>query len=153
MERGIIIDCGMTNADAAYRQHWYEVANYMVGPLASFTADNNVINAEIWSSIPSDLQQILLEEAAKSELEALRLASVQNDTGIPKNVSAGLEFVPFSAETRRHSFQVAVMQHVIPNWVERVGGPHSSTVRLFNDKVGPIVGLRIRSDGSAEATR
>ena len=57
LDRGIL-DCGVTGADAAYGQRWYEVLDYMIGPLFSFPAHSNVINEDTWNSIPADLQQI-----------------------------------------------------------------------------------------------
>lgn len=62
-------------------QRWYEVIDYMNGPLYSFNSTINAINRDVWDSIPWDLQQILIEEGAKQELEALRLAAIQNVTG------------------------------------------------------------------------
>ena len=156
IERGIL-DCGVTGADAGFGQRWYEVTDYIIGPLVSFPSNNNVINAEKWASIPENLQQIILEEAAKSELEALRISSIQNEMGLLKNTSddprgAGIdamEFVPFSEEMTFRSLNTAVMEHVVPAWVNRVGDTsHTIIADTFNQKVGPIVGLRIESDGT-----
>ena len=150
LERGIL-DCGVTGGDAAHAQRWYEVTDYIMGPLVSFQFVNNVINGDVWAAIPEDLQQILLEEAAKSELEALRLAAIQNEMGLIKNISAGLEFIPFSKELKLRSFNNVVMEHVVPAWINRVGGSaHPIITDTFNNKVGPIVGLRIRRNGSVE---
>ena len=80
LDRGIL-DCGVTGADPAYGQRWYEVVDYMIGPLFSYPSNNNVINTEKWASIPEDLQKIIIEEAVKSELEALRLATIQFEQG------------------------------------------------------------------------
>ncbi len=160
IERGIL-DCGVTGADAGFGQRWYEVTDYIIGPLLSFSSNNNVINSEKWASIPPDLQQILLEEAAKSELEALRIAAIQNEMGLLKNTSddprgAGIdamEFVPFSEEMTYRSLNTAVMEHVVPAWVNRVGDTsHSIIADSFNNKVGPIVGLRIDADGTVTKT-
>ena len=156
IERGIL-DCGVTGADAGFGQRWYEVTDYIIGPLVSFPSNNNVINAEKWASIPEDLQKIILEEAAKSELEALRISAIQNEMGLLKNTSddprgAGIdamEFVPFSEEMTFRSLNTAVMEHVVPAWVNRVGDTsHPIIADTFNNKVGPIVGLRIESDGT-----
>ena len=61
----------------------------MAGPLVSFPSTNNIINGDVWSRIPPDLQQIFIEEAAKSELEALRIASIQNDYGAGQEPGQG----------------------------------------------------------------
>ena len=152
LERGIV-DCGIMGADAALAQRWYEVTDYISGPLPSFPFNANVINREVWNSIPADLQQIILEEAAKSELEALRLAAVQNEVGLRRNIDSGLEFVSFSPEMTAHSMDVAV-NNVIPAWVNRVGDTgHPIIADTFNNKVGPIVGLRIEGDGTVARTR
>ena len=156
IERGIL-DCGVTGADAGFGQRWYEVTDYIIGPLLSFPSNNNVINEEKWASIPEDLQKIIIEEAAKSELEALRIAAIQNEMGLLKNTSddprgAGIdamEFVPFSDEMNFRSLNTAVMEHVVPAWVNRVGDTsHRIIADSFNNKVGPIVGLRIEADGT-----
>ena len=49
---------------------------------------------------------------------------------------------------------MAVMQHVIPGWLSRVGYPGAGeqAVEVFNAHVGPYVGLQIQSDGSVEKT-
>jgi len=148
LERGIL-DCGVTGADASHGQRWYEVTDYMIGPLISWPFVNNVINADKWNQIPEDLQRILIEEAAKSELEALRIGSIQNEMGLIKNQAEGLEFIPFSAEMQEQSLNAAVMERVLPNWVKRVGDPtHPVITNIFNTKIGPLVDLKIESDGS-----
>ncbi|HIN04646.1 MAG TPA: hypothetical protein EYM65_00200 [Dehalococcoidia bacterium] len=147
LERGIL-DAGVTGANPGFGQRWYEVSEFLVGPLKSFLSTNNVINGTVWDKIPEDLQQIFLEEGAKSELEALRLASIQNETGTLKNIDAGMELVEFSDELATHSFSIAVVEHVIPGWLRRLGGTDNAAVALFNDKVGPYVGLAIESDGT-----
>jgi TRAP-type C4-dicarboxylate transport system substrate-binding protein len=150
LERGIL-DAGVTGASPGFAQRWYEVTDYMNGGLLSFNSTMNVINGDVWASIPSDLQQIMLEESAKFELEALRIAPIQNLMGIARNVDAGLELVEFSEELQEHSFNVAAMQYVIPAWVNRVGGPdHPAVTETFNKKIGPIVGLEIVADDSEQ---
>ena len=126
-----------------------------MGPLLDFPFTNNVISATKWASLPWDLQRIIIEEAAKSELEALRLAAAQNDKGLIKLTSergAGrdkMQFVPFAYEINLHSFNAAAMEQVIPAWVSRLGDrQHPIITETFNNKVGPMVGLRIERDGS-----
>jgi TRAP-type C4-dicarboxylate transport system substrate-binding protein len=150
LERGIL-DAGVTGASPGYAQRWYEVTEFMNGGLYSFNSTTNVINEGVWNDIPADLQQIIIEEGAKLELEALRIASIQNKMGIARNVKAGLEHVEFSDELNEHSFNVAAMQHVVPAWIKRVGGAdHPTVTEIFNKKVGPVVGLEIVADDSEQ---
>ena len=144
LERGIL-DCALAEALEGYNHRLYEVTRYRIGPVGgSFNFASNVIHSGKWWSIPGDLQQIIIEEAAKSELEALRLASIQNEVSVLRQ---GWGFIPFSEETKRESFTAAI-ERVIPGWVERAGGPRNPFIAdTFNNKVGPMVGLRIRSDG------
>ena len=150
LERGIL-DCGVTVAFAAHAQRWYEVTDYMVGPLSSQLLSNAIINQEIWQGLPPDIQQILLEEGARQELEAIRVTPAWNEVWIGRNVDAGLTYQQLNEEVMTHMKDVAVMQHVIPGFVNRVGGGDAEIIQLFNEKVAHIVGLRINSDGSTES--
>ena len=149
LERGIL-DAGVTGSTPGYGQRWFEVTDYLNGPLKSLLSTNNVVNGTVWKSIPADLQQIFIEEGAKAELEQLRLTSIQNVTGVKKNTDAGMELVEFSPELADHSFNVAVIQHVIPGWLNRLNFPEEGgeAVGIFNEHVGPYVGLTINPDGS-----
>ncbi len=153
LERGFM-DAGITGARPGHGQRWYEVVDYLNGPLISFFGTGNVVNADVWSQIPPDLQQILIEEGAKSELEQLRLAPVQNMIGLQNNLDAGIGFIQFSPEIKRHSFNEAAMNHVIPGWLRRLGYPGrgDEAVDLFNAHVGPYVGLRITPGGAVATT-
>ncbi len=65
-----------------------------------------------------------------------------------------MEFIQFSEEMNIRSLNTAVMEHVVPAWANRVGDPsHPSTADSFNNKGGPIVGLRIESDRSVVKTK
>ena len=152
LERGIL-EAGVTGGDAGHGQRWYEVVNYINGPLTSWPTSHNVINKEVWESIPDDLKAIFEEESARMELEALRLGSIQNELGLQKNIDAGLEYIEFGPEMRALSDQ-SVNQSVLPKWVERVGGPEEFFVQeVFNEAIGSIVGIRIETDGTITRTQ
>ena len=108
------------------------------------------MNADVWEGIPADLQQIFFEEGAKSELEQLRLTSIQNVTGVKKNIDAGMELVEFTPELADYSLNVAVREHVIPGWLRRLKfpGEGEDAVAVFNEHVGPYVGMTIDGDGN-----
>ena len=146
LERGIL-DCGVTGADPAYGQRWYEVTTHMNGFLVSLFNDNVVMNATNFNKLPDDIQAILIEEGAKHELEALRLAAIQNEVGVKKNELAGLEKVLFSEELQALSDQ-AVLNNVVPGWINRVGDMDDPIFDIFNEKITPIVGIRIEDDGT-----
>ena len=149
LERGIL-DAGVTGSTPGHGQRWYEVTKYLNGPLKSLLSTNNVINADVWNGIPSDLQQIFIEEGTKAELEQLRLTSIQNVTGVQKNIDAGMELVEFTPELADYSLNVAVKENVIPGWLRRLGYPDKGddAVEMFNDYVGPYVGVSIGPDGT-----
>ena len=119
----------------------------MIGPLSHFPFSINVISDEKWASIPEDLRRIMLEEAARSELEALRVAAEHNEIGLQRNIDAGMELIEFSPEIRSLSFDVS-RQHVIPGWLRLLGYPGAGdeAVDVFNRKAGPLVGLEIVLD-------
>ena len=147
LERGIL-EAGVTGGDAGHGQRWYEVVSYINGPLTSWPSSHNVINAELWDTIPDDLKAILLEESARMELEALRLGSIQNELGLQKNIDAGLGFIEFGPEMTALS-NTAVSEHVLPNWVDRVGGPEEYFVQeVFNNAIGAVVGISVATDGT-----
>ena len=65
----------------------------------------------------------------------------------------GVEYTPFSSDLRAHEFDLALLQHVLPGWVERAGGSDSEAVKLFNEKVSPIVGVKINDNGTASKVK
>ena len=150
LERGIL-DAGVTGANPGLSQRWYEVTDYMNGRLYSFNSTTNVVNGDVWDEIPDDIQQILLEEGARQELEALRLTAIHNVTGISRNIEAGLELVEFGPEAQALSKRAGA-ESVLPNWLQRLGYPDQGqdVVDVFNDKIGPFVGLRVDLDESAD---
>ena len=148
LERGIL-DGGVTGANAAYGQRWYEVADYMSGPLPLFTVENATFNYDVWQEIPEDFQQILLEEGARYELEFFRVTPILSALGIPKLLDEGMIYTPFNEEIRKHLFEEVALKYVIPQWVKRVGGVDTQAVELFNKNVGPVAGIRINPDGTA----
>ena len=151
LARGIT-DASISTAETGYGQQWYEVSSYFGGPIVSWPVSFNVINAEVWDSIPIDLQEIMKEEVAKLELEALRLAAVQNDYGPQKHYAVGLEHIEFGPELKAQSEQAA-LESVIPGWVKRLGGPSAPFVDVFNRIHESLLGVRIEEDGTAVKTR
>ena len=147
LERGIL-DCGVTVAFAAHGQRWYEVTDYMVGPLSSQLINTMVMNSSMYNGLPEDLRQILLEEGAKHELEAMRVTPAWNEVWTQRNIDAGLEFIQFTDEMKQIQADIAVPINVLPNWIKRVGGPDAEIVDVFNEKISPIVGLKINDDGT-----
>ena len=144
------IDFATTGSLLAIPERLYEVADYMAGPAIAFGYTNNVINKDVWDEIPEDLQQIIIEEGAKTELEALRLAPFHNLVPVQINQQFGVEIIPFSEEMVQHIQTVVFPEHVLPGWVKRLGypGKNDATINAFNEKVSPYVGIQINEDGS-----
>ena len=150
LERGIL-DCGVTVAFAAHAQRWYEVTDYMVGPLSSQLLNTVIVNRELWEGLPSDIQQIILEEGARHELEAIRVTPAWNEVWIQRNIDAGLEYQEFSDALMDHMRNVVATEHVVPGFIARQDEDNrDNIIALFNEKIAPIVGLKVLSDGSTE---
>jgi TRAP-type C4-dicarboxylate transport system substrate-binding protein len=150
LERGILdgaVACGLCGADG----RWFEVADYLNGPIISIGVTYITVNKDRWDAIPADLQAIMKEEAMAHQAENRRLVEdVWDPAGITENVAGGMEFVEFSQELK-DALKQASIDVVIPYWVQRNGGPGSEAVTMFNDLVGPIVGVTIDSNGKAVA--
>ena len=146
------VDAAVTTLLLGVTGSLYEVADHIAGPVIAFGYTNNVINQDVWDGIPADLQQIIIEEGAKAELEALRLAPFQNFIALEVAEDLGLEATPFSDETQEHIQTVVLPEHVIPGWLRRLGYPGSGAdaVAIYNEKSAPYTGLMIKPDGSVE---
>ena len=151
LERGIL-DCAISGANTAHEERWHEVSNDMIGPLPYLQSSVNILTARQWEQIPVDLQQIMLEEAARLELENLRLLAARDGLGVSFTLDTGIEYLPFGQYVAEHSHSVVPAEYVIPGWVNRVGGTASPAVAMFNEHVGPYVGLYIDENGSAVRT-
>ena len=141
------LDCAISIVGTAYELELSEVTGYMIGPFFNFAFYHNVMGAAKWTTIPRDLQQIILEEAAKSELEELCAAAVQLESGVEENRAAGIEQIPFS-----DSLNVAVKENVFPRWIQLLGGPNDPIITgTFNNTIGPVIGMRVNPDGSVSS--
>ena len=148
LERGIL-DAAVTCGPCGAGLRWFEVADYLNGPIISIGVTYITINKDRWDEIPADLQAIMREEALKHQVENRRLVeNVWDPLGITDNVAGGMEHIPFSQALKDAQKQAAI-DVVIPNWVNRTGGPDSEAVKMFNEFVGPIIGVTINSDGKA----
>ena len=148
LERGIL-DAAVTCGPCGAGLRWFEVADYLNGPIVSIGVTYITVNNDRWDEIPADLQAIMKEEAMAHQAENRRLMEdVWDPAGITDNVAGGMEFVPFSQELKDALLQASI-DVVIPNWVDRNGGPTSEGAKMFNDLVGPIVGVTIDSNGKA----
>ena len=151
----IALELGQVDAAAAtlipsLSEKLYEVSDFMAGPVIGFGYTNNVINQDVWDDIPEDLQQIMLEEGAKAELEALRLAPFENLFSLQANLTLGVQPVPFSQEIRDHIRNVVVPEHVYPGWLRRLGfpGKNEAVINASNEKVSPYTGWWVNDDGT-----
>ena len=150
LERGVL-DCGVTVAFASVAQRWYEVTTYMVGPLATQAVNTVMISPQVWNDLPPDIRQILIEEGARHELEGLRVTPAWNEVWIPRNIDAGMIYQEFTPELLEHQSSVVATEYVIPGFISRQDEDNrANMIELFNEKIGPIVGLKVLPDGTAE---
>ena len=149
LERGVL-DAGITGGTPGYGQRWYEVTDYLYGPIVGSIGVTYVtVNGDKWRQISAENRAILKEVGQEYEAENLRLLKSQWDPdGINLNVEEGMEYHDFPDDVKAR-MRATALETIIPNWVERAGGPGSEGVNIFNQKVGPIVGVVINPDGTA----
>ena len=152
LEEGSIdaaVSCGTCGSDL----RWYEQSDHLVGPVeGSIVVTYMTVNGEIWNEIPLNLQQIMLEVAEEFERENIRLLTAEWDpAGIADNVTGGMEYNDFTPDMKSTLREIAV-DIILPSWVERVGGADSEGAEIYNEKVAPIVGVKINPDGTASET-
>ena len=150
LERGVL-DGGVTGGEPGHSQRWYEVTDYLYGPIVgSVAVAYYTMSGDAWSQLPPDIQQITLEIGREyEELARTKLIEEWNVISIDANVGDGMIHRPFSDEVQTKMREVA-LEVILPNWVQRTGGPNSAAVQLYNEKVAPIVGVSIEPDGSAK---
>ena len=148
-----VLDAAINNGRLGYELRWYDVTDYLVGPIVgSITVTYMTVNGKRWAELPPDLQQIMREVADEFEKENIRLLTEEWDpAGIADNVAQGMEYRDFTPEVKGALREIA-LEIILPNWVERVGGPDSEGAKIFNKKVAPIVGVKINPDGTASET-
>jgi TRAP-type C4-dicarboxylate transport system substrate-binding protein len=73
LERGVL-DAAVTEGLAGNGQRWYEVTDYLVGPIICLGNTWVVINQERWDTLPPDIQQVFLEESERHDQELLAYA-------------------------------------------------------------------------------
>ena len=148
LERGIL-DAAVTCGPCGAGLRWFEVADYLVGPIISIGVTYITINKDRWDDIPADLQAIMREEAQRYQDENRRLVvDVWDPKGIEDNVAGGMEYVEFTPALK-DALRQASIDVVVPNWVDRNGGPNSEAVKMFNELVAPILGVSIDANGKA----
>ena len=152
LERGVL-DAGITGGTPGYGQRWYEVTDYLYGPIVGSIGVTYVtVNGDKWRQLTAENREILKEVGEEFEAENLRLLKTDWDpAGISLNVAEGMEYSDFPDDVKAQMRDTA-LNAIIPNWVERAGGADSEGVNIFNEKVGPIVGVVINPDGTASET-
>ena len=149
LERGVL-DGAVTCGSCAVGQKWFEVTDYLTGPLPGTFAQTIVtINGKEWNSLPADFQKIILEEGVKHSERAKAAALNADVEAEGQLIDLGMEHSNFTPDMMS-IIKEAAQKSVIPKWAERAGGYESEPVRLYNEKVGPITGLYVQSDGTVE---
>lgn len=146
-----LVDGAIACAWCGERQSWYEVTDYIIGPFHNVPHSWLAIDLDIWNEMPPDLQNIILEEGARHAYLNRHLVLLSTEPeAVDHSAGRGVRYAPFSDRVKERMRQSAI-ESVVPRWVERVGGPSSEAVQLFNQAVRPIVNVQIDPDGSASA--
>ncbi len=141
MERGTV-GGGFTASFAGDAQKWYEVTQYLVGPITQLAELPLVISKRTWKRLPEDLQNILKEEAERIiDKQALKLRQYWHQNGIDGCVEGGMKVVALTPELQEKVKDV-LRTEVVPAWVKRAGGKRAA--ELFNTIMAPHAGFTVK---------
>lgn len=148
LERGIL-DAAVTCGTCGSGLGWYEVSDYLVGPIVSLWHTWIIVNGDRWAELPPDLQVIVQEEAKRHEdITRQKALTIWDRDGIEENRRGGMEIIEFTPELKA-LMREAALTRVLPNWIQRAGGPNSEAARIYNEKVAPILKVEITAEGQA----
>ena len=151
LERGVL-DGAVTCGSCAVGQKWFEVTDYLTGPVPGTFAETFItFNGTEWAGLPADFQAILLEEGALHSERAKQAALNSDIESEGDLIELGMKHSNFTPEMLA-IIKDAAKNSVIPKWADRAGGFGSESVDLYNSKVGPITGLYVQPDGTAGTT-
>jgi TRAP-type C4-dicarboxylate transport system substrate-binding protein len=155
LDRGVV-DAGFAGGKGTVGQKWYEIADYLHGPLNSNTHGIITMNLKKWDQLPTDIQQIILEEGQRTTEWIITQLPLWDQEGVDLNLegdgNSGMEWIKFSPEIASAIRQTAI-DVILPQWVERAGGPDTEAVQIFNKLIGPIINVQVNPDGSASAIK
>ena len=143
------LDAAVSCSACGSNLDWYEVANYLVGPIVALSHSWLVVSRERWESLPPDVQTLIRDETKILEETTKRKALADWDRqGVQENIAGGMQYIQLTPELKDLARQAALTS-VLPQWVNRAGGPVSEAARIFNAKVAPIVKMEITDEGEA----
>ena len=151
LERGVL-DAAVTCSTCGIGQKWYEVTTHLTGPFPGTFGQTFITFAKReWDKMPEDIQAIIREVGEEYTIESAKIVFDWDAEALDLLIGFGMihqEFTPKMAATVR----AAAVDAVVPNWAKKAGGFDSEAVQLYNEKVAPITGIEILSDGTARET-
>ena len=146
------LDAALSCSSCGAGLKWHEVADYLVGPIPTLGHSWITINSQRWSELPLDIQLIIQEEALRLETATKNGSlGVWDELGVQENIAAGMEHIQLTPELK-DLMRTATITTSIPRMIEESGGPSSNVVKIFNQKIAPIVGVEITEEGQATDT-
>lgn len=100
LERGVqdaAVSCGTCGSSV----RWYEVTDYMVGPIFAISVSWITITKDVREPSPPDLQAFIREERERRQgTSRVWVENVGAQEGINENAEGGMEYVQFTSEFR-----------------------------------------------------
>ncbi len=100
LERGVI-DGAISCESCGHGLHWYEVADYLVGPIVSVGHSWFSISEHRWNAMPKALQNIILEEGARHAYLTWQLLFEHvAPNAVAQNVEQDIQEIEFTEEIK-----------------------------------------------------
>ena len=129
LEQGVV-DCAITGTLGGYTAKWYEAAGHLYTLPINFGAGATAANAGWWDGLDPAVRDFLRAEVAALSETMWALNRDENEVGIACNTSGpcplgepgGMVLVePSEADLALR--REALVQSVLPGWIERCGAP------------------------------
>ena len=152
-----VVDCGLTGSSSANSNKWYEVTSHQYTLAPGWFVSGYMVNAVFWNSLDDDVRTFFADEMIgeigdriwEYEGEVSSIQGIECNAGTDNCTLESLTKVPADqalittapSEADLAKLDEALMNTVLPRWVERCEESGQPCKDLFNEHLAPLAGF------------
>jgi len=144
LQKGVA-DCGITGTMPAYNAKWWQVVTHNIRVRVGYAATFTAINMDTWSSLNSDTQKLIMDQASIVEDDIWKFEVTLDQKGMDCNAQGpcdkgkpgGMVAVEPSDADQKMLKDIA-QNVVLKRWAKRCG---KDCADEWNNTIGKIVGM------------